>query len=152
MNRKQAALAAAAVIIPAMAVFGVQSRTPDVDAPSAGAPEIIAASFVSAWCASCKILEPRLAKVIPEFRGAPVKFEALDFTFGPRPELAQQAADDGYSLVYARFAGATGFTLLIDPDTGDVVDRLTMSDTETSMRERIAAAIARAQAAEKTPR
>lgn len=145
MNRKQAAIALAAVALPAVAVWGVKSRTPDVDAPSAGAPEIIAASFVSAWCASCKILEPRLSKVIPEFRDAPVKFEALDFTFGQRPELAQQAADDGYSLVYARFAGATGFTLLIDPDTGDVVDRLTMNDSEDAMRERIAAAVARAK-------
>lgn len=142
---RKIALAAAFVLVPVAAVVGVKLRTPDVAAPSAGAPAVIAASFVSAWCGSCKILEPKLARVIPQFAGKPVKFEALDFTFGDRPELAELAAKDGYSVVYARFAGATGFTLLIDSETGEVLDRLTMNDTEASMRERIGRALKRAE-------
>lgn len=145
MNAKTALVAAAVLLVPAAAVVGVKMRTPNVDAVFDGTPEIIAASFVSAWCASCKILEPRLAKVMPAFSKAPVKFEALDFTFGATPELAERAAEDGYATVYARYAGATGFTLLIDRESGEVLDKLTMNDTEQSIRTRIDAALRKAE-------
>lgn len=143
MNRKTALAAAAVLFAPAAAVVGVEMRTPQVGAEYAGTPQVIAASFVSAWCASCKVLEPRLAKVMPGYKKAPVKFEELDFTFGATPELAQRAAADGYGVVYARYAGATGFTLLIDRESGEVLDKITMSDTEQSIRTRINLALAK---------
>jgi thiol-disulfide isomerase/thioredoxin len=143
MNRN-AAIAAAVLLVPAAAVVGVKMRTPHVSAAYSGTPEVIAASFVSAWCASCKILEPRLARVMPSFSDAPVKFEELDFTFGATPELAERAAVDGYGVVYSRYAGATGFTLLIDRESGEVLDKLTMSDTEQTIRARIDAALRKA--------
>lgn len=145
MIPKTALVAAAVLLVPTAAVVSVKMRTPQVDAAFDGTPEIIAASFVSAWCASCKILEPRLAKAMPAFAEAPVKFEALDFTFGATPELAERAAADGYAVVYARYAGATGFTLLIDRQSGEVLDKLTMSDTEQSIRARIGAALEKAE-------
>lgn len=146
MNRKAAIVAAAVMLVPAAAVVGVKMRTPHVSAAYSGAPELIAASFVSAWCASCKILEPRLAKVMPNFAGSPVKFEELDFTFGATPQLAERAAADGYAVVYSRYAGATGFTLLIDRESGEVLDKLTMSDTEQTIRARIDSALRKAEA------
>ncbi len=145
MKTRTALVAAAALLVPAAAIVGVKMRSPDVSAVYEGTPEIIAASFVSAWCASCKILEPRLAKVMPAFAEAPVKFEAFDFTFGATPELAERAAQDGYATVYARYAGATGFTLLIDRESGEILDRLTMSDTEQSIQSRIEAALREAE-------
>lgn len=145
MNRSHVLLAA--VLIPAAVAVGAAFRSAKpVEAPFAGTPEVIAASFVSDWCGACKILEPKLSKVIPAFAEAPVKFVSLDFTFGNRPELAQRAAADGYSVVYARFAGATGFTLLIDAKSGEIIDRLTIIDSERSMRERINRALAQAVA------
>lgn len=148
MKTKFLRIAAIALLLPAAAIIGVKLRAPSVSAEFDGTPEVIAASFISAWCNSCKILEPRLAKVMPTFADAAVKFEALDFTFGPTPELAERAAKDGYAVVYARYAGATGFTLIIDRESGQILDRLTMSDTEQTIRARISAALSKAERAQ----
>ena len=107
-----------------------------------GEPEIVAATFSSAWCSSCKILEPRLAEVIPEFVDRPVKFVELDFTFGEREEIAEQAEAEGLGHIYPQFKGATGFTLLVDADTGEIVDSLTINHSKRAMRAAIAQAVA----------
>ncbi len=107
-----------------------------------GEPEILAATFASAWCSACKILEPRLARVVPAFADRPVRFIEFDFTFGEKPAHAALASEHGFSSVYERFRSGTGFTLLIDAETGDVVDTLTINHSEGAMRAAIAAAIA----------
>lgn len=127
----------------AAALFMI-SRTPatSADAPSAGKPEIIAATFASAWCSSCKILKPKLAKVIPDFANEPVSFVELDFTFGPRDEVKDEADKYGIGDLYERNKGATGFTVLVDYDTGEIIDTLTMNFSQQAMKAAIARAIA----------
>ena len=107
-------------------------------------PQLIAATFSSAWCTSCKILEPRLEDVAPDFADAPVKFVKLDFTFGQRGAIEEQAAAEGLSDIYPRFKGATGFTLLVDAETGEIVDSLTIKHSRDAMRAAIAQALAQA--------
>jgi len=109
-----------------------------------GPPEIVAATFASAWCSSCKILEPRLARVTPEFAGKPVKFVKLDFTFGQRGEVAELAEKEGLGELYPQYKGATGFTLLVDAQSGEIIDTLTMNHSQQAMRAAIAQAIAKA--------
>ena len=108
-------------------------------------PEIVAATFESAWCSACKILKPRLAKVIPDFADKPVKFVDLNFTFGERDDIAKKAAAEGLADIYPRFKGATGFTLLVDRDTGEIVDTLTINYDEDAMRAAISRALAVAE-------
>lgn len=108
-------------------------------------PEVIAVTFSSAWCSSCKILEPRLAAVIPGFAGKPVKFVELDFTFGQRDEIEQQARAEGLAGIYPRFKGATGFTLLVDKDTGEIIDMLTVDHSKGAMRAALTQALAIAE-------
>lgn len=113
-----------------------------------GEPALVAATFSSAWCAACKILEPRLARVIPQFADEPVKFVEYDFTFGGEERNRVAALADGLSPeVYDRFAGATGFTLLIDARSGEIIDMLTASHSPKAMRAAIAQALARARRA-----
>ncbi|WDI32366.1 thioredoxin domain-containing protein [Hyphococcus flavus] len=121
--------------------FGRSAAT-DAEYVYDGEPEIIAATFESAWCSACKILKPRLAKVIPDFADKPVKFVSLDFTFGQRADIEKQAAAEGLADIYPRFEGATGFTLLVDKDTGEIIDSLTVSYDENAMRAAIAQAVA----------
>lgn len=132
------------VLIVGIGVFALSGRTSatSADYEYAGEPEIVAATFSSAWCSSCKILKPRLAEILPEFSDQPVKFVELDFTFGQRDEIAEQAASEGLSDVYPRFKGATGFTLLVDRETGEIIDSLTINHSKNAMRAAIAQAVA----------
>ena len=132
------------IVVAGVAAFALMSRTSatDADYVYAGEPQIVAATFESAWCSSCKILKPRLARVIPDFANKPVKFVSLDFTFGQRGDIEEQAAAEGLGDVYPRFKGATGFTLLVDRETGEILDSLTINHTEQAMRAAIAQAIA----------
>lgn len=135
-----------AIVILGLAGFALINRNPAVGADYRyeGEPEVVAASFVSAWCSSCKILQPRLASVMPDFADKPVKFVELDFTFGQRKELEEAANSEGLAGIYPQFKGATGFTVLVDRDTGEIIDTLTINHSPKAMRAAIAQAIARA--------
>ncbi len=133
--------AVAALVIAAYAFSG---RTADLapDYVYDGEPEIVAATFYAAWCSPCRILEPRLSDVAPSFADKPVKFVKLDFTFGQRADVKALAGREGLAEAYRRFAGATGFTLLIDRETGETIDMLTIDHSPRAMRAAIAQAIA----------
>ncbi len=128
-------LAAMLVVAAGFALYANKPAASAVAAP-AGEEELIAATFNSQWCASCKILKPRLLKIMPEFASMPVRFVEYDLTFGPDRARAAAAAD-GLSSVYERFSGATGYTLIIDADTGEIVDMLTVNHSAAAMRETI---------------
>ena len=126
--------------------FALYARAPARSAAAAfdGEPAVIAATFNAQWCTSCKILKPRLLGILPEFSGRPVKFVEYDLTFGDRPALRGAAEADGVASIYDRFSSATGYTLLVEARTGDVVDMLTINHSRAEMRNRIEAALARA--------
>ena len=132
------------VLIAGVAIFAFSGRNSATGAEYTfeGEPEVVAATFSSAWCSSCKILEPRLADVIPDFKDKPVKFVKLDFTLGQRDEIEEQAAAEGLEDIYPRFKGATGFTLLVDNETGEIIDMLTIGHSKPAMRAAIAQSIA----------
>ncbi len=138
--RKILPFAAFAIVAAGFALF---ARAP-AESPAAQPekPEIIAATFNSAWCSSCKILKPKLAKIMPHFAGEAVAFVELDFTFGARDEVKAEAEHYGLGDIYERNKGATGFTLLVDADTGEIVDTLTMNFSESAMKAALAQAIA----------
>lgn len=135
------------IVVVGVVIFALMGRTGASNAQYAydGEPEVIAATFSSAWCSACKILEPRLAEIIPDFSDRPVKFVKLDFTFGERGDTEQQARTEGLGDIYPRFKGATGFTLLVDSETGEIIDSLTMNHSKDAMRAAIAQSIALAE-------
>ncbi len=104
-------------------------------------PEVVAATFSSSWCSACKILKPKLAKVIPDFESKPIEFIEFDYTLGRPKEYRKVAIEYGFGDAYDRYEGGTGFTLLIDRETGEVIDMLTMSFSKSAMRAAIAQAI-----------
>jgi thiol-disulfide isomerase/thioredoxin len=136
-----------AIVVIGVAIFALTGRTTATGADYAldGEPELVAVTFASAWCSSCKILQPRLAEVIPGFADKPVKFVELDFTFGQRGAVEEKARAEGLAEIYPRFKGATGFTLLVDRDTGEIIDSLTMNHSKSAMRAALAQALAVAE-------
>lgn len=148
MKRRLKDLVFVGVFALGVGVFALSGRSSAISAEYTfnGKPEVVAASFVSAWCSTCKILEPRLSKIVPEFSDKPIKFVEFDFTFGQRDEIAQKAKDEGVGAIYPQFEGATGFTVLVDRDTGEIIDILTISYSPNAMRAAIAQALAVASA------
>lgn len=133
-----------AVVAIVIGFYAFSGRSADIepDYVYEGEPEIVAATFYATWCSPCRVLEPKLSDVIPEFADKPVKFVKLDFTFGKRDEVEALAAREGLDDVYRQFGGASGFTLLVDQETGEVIDMLTMDHSSRAMRAAIAQAIA----------
>ncbi len=115
-----------------------------IDPPSAYTgerPNLVGAMFFSAWCGSCKILEPRLQKILPEFEGRAVEFAKFDFTMGADEEQAAKASELGVEKVYLDNKGSTGFMALIDRRSDRMLVALTPRMTDAQIRAAINAAI-----------
>ena len=134
----------------ALSVSG-RSRSPSIEQSATVAPQLIAASFTSAWCASCRILEPRLSEVMPAFKDSAIEFVKFDFTFGETPELADRAAALGLTRLYEANKGATGFTVLVDARSGEIVDTLTMNFTVADIKLALNRALAIASHTDEPP-
>lgn len=106
-----------------------------------GKAEVYAVTFSSAWCSTCKILEPKLAEVAPKFANQPVKFVKLDFSLGQGSNLAKIAEDHNFAPVYEKYKGSTGHTLLLDSDTGEILDQLTVRLSADDMNKALKSAL-----------
>jgi thiol-disulfide isomerase/thioredoxin len=132
---KRRGFVAAAFFVAALAVAAaVKGPTPTVAQKAEVAPRVVAASFTSAWCSSCRILEPRLAEAMPAFKNAAIEFVEFDFTFGETAELAARADAHGLTRLYEANKGATGFTVLVDARSGEIIDTLTMNFTVADIK------------------
>lgn len=140
--RRRGFLVAAGFAAAFAAALAVKGPTPVVSQGSAGAPRLLAASFTSAFCPACRILEPRLAAVMGDFKGEPVEFVEFDFTFGETEALAARAAALGLGRLYEANKGATGFTVLVDARSGAIIDTLTMNFAEKDISRAIRNALA----------
>ncbi|MBL4595432.1 MAG: hypothetical protein JKX99_02525 [Robiginitomaculum sp.] len=95
---------------------------------------VTAVMFYSNWCGACQILDPKIEAVKLGFTERPIEFVKFDFSFAlVRGGALQALAEEkGLANIYAKNKGKTGFMLLIDPATEQVIDIITMRDsTET---------------------
>ncbi len=142
MMKKRGIYVAVAFAAALAAAVAIKGPTPVVAQAAQGAPQLIAASFTSAWCSACRILEPRLAEAMPAFKGEAIEFVEFDFTFGETDALAALAASHGLTRLYEANKGATGFTVLVDATSGEIVDTLTMTFTAPDIERAVARALA----------
>ncbi|WP_291842829.1 thioredoxin family protein [Maricaulis sp.] len=98
-------------------------------------PRLVAAMFRSSWCSACRIIEPRVEDVRTEYEDAAIGWVKFDFTLGRRDSLAELAEAEGLSGIYSEAAGSTGFMLLIDRETGQVFEMITMDYDRDQIRE-----------------
>lgn len=97
-------------------------------------PRLVAATFRSNWCGPCRVLEPRFTAVFADYAGAQIDPVYFDFTFGRRAALTARADAEGIRPVFDSMDGATGYVLLIDRETQDVLARITMHYSEDDIR------------------
>lgn len=96
------------------------------EAQTEAPPRLVAAMFRSSWCGACRVLEPRVEDVREDFGAAPIGWVKFDFTLGRRDELRETAEAEGIAALYEDFAGRTGFLVLMDRETGQVFEIVTM--------------------------
>lgn len=111
-------------------------------------PEVYAVMYYADWCGSCKTLDPKIesAKAQNQLNAKDVLFLKLDFTDEAdvyQSELLVDALELQSS--YAKYGDKTGFMLLIDADSKQVLSRLTKQLSVDDITARINGALAKAQ-------
>ncbi len=104
--------------------------------------QIVAVTFSSKWCGPCKILKPRLEAVKPAFASQPVRFIELNFTLGPKENFVELAQSEGFAQVYKDYHKATGYTVLVNRETGKQLDIITADYSKQAIKAAISRALA----------
>jgi len=125
---------------------GSETKTTD-DAPRAGQdeapvkPEVMVVTMHADWCGTCKRLEPKLSAVRDALHDQPVLFMKLDLTDDrTRGQAEYLAALLEIDAAYQTYGDKTGFALVVNTETREVVDRLMVDDDQDAMARKIDAA------------
>lgn len=122
----------------------VGPENPDAIAAQTDERPIIVAMFYSGFCSACRVLDPKIDAIKPEFADRPVTFLTFDQTFsalGGRDARTDLAAEYGISQIWDQNKGKQGFAIVADPATGRALDVLTMRNSEDDIRAAIDAAL-----------
>ena len=113
---------------------------------------VTVAMFSSKFCSACLVLEPKLRAVETALQATPANFVIFDQTTSlfTRGRLQRQADEQKIRDIYERFRGKTGFALIIDPEKGEILETITMRDSEPRIAAKITAAM-RSKGEEQVP-
>jgi thiol-disulfide isomerase/thioredoxin len=136
---KTLTLTLTAVVMGALvAVSPVRAAEPAKD------PQVIGLLFYADWCGSCKVLEPKLETVKEGLTGEPITFTRVDMTDDATKAYSERYARwIGLGSIYEEHAPGTGFMLLVDAESKEVLGRLTRVQSEDELRASILAAVNR---------
>ncbi|HEY5552644.1 MAG TPA: thioredoxin domain-containing protein [Opitutaceae bacterium] len=108
----------------------------------AAKPKVVGLLFYADWCSSCKVLEPKLDAIKKDFAGQPVLFTRVDFTDDFTKEQSDLLASYmGIDDAYVEQGRKTGFMLLIDTESKQVLGRLVKTQSEAELKAGIEAAL-----------
>jgi thiol-disulfide isomerase/thioredoxin len=128
----------------ASAQFDAAARAAGKAPARAGEPRVYGVLFYADWCPKCKVLKPELerARLEDQLDNEDVLFVRLDLTDETTSHQAQLMANAlGLEDFYVENEGRTGFMLLIDPTSGQAIDRLTKSLSAEEISARIDSAL-----------
>ncbi len=97
-------------------------------------PVVIAVKFYADWCSSCKVMATTYKEFQTKFDTQPVLHVVLDHTRKyDRQQSAYLAVSLGLGKVWEKYANKTGFILLVDGKTREVITTLTKNHTLKEM-------------------
>ena len=131
----------AAVLVAASAL-----AAPVPPADRADDPAVYAVVFTAEWCGRCKVLEPKLMPVMQSMmEDEAVQFVMLDFTNRESTATSEETASAlDLDEIYDANKGKTGFVLLVDAGSGEILDRILSTDDSDGIRAKIRSAVASA--------
>ena len=140
MQMRHLAMGTAALMM--MAAIGAANAA-DGDEPKR--PDVLAVVFHADWCGTCEQLKEPVGEAAKALTDKPVLFVTFDLTDDDTQAQAELLAGAlGLDDVWAEFGNRTGFVLLVDRESGEVRDRLTVQQSSDEMIEVVDAALARA--------
>ncbi len=104
----------------------------------AAKPKVVGVLFYADWCNSCKTLEPKLNAIKKDFAGQPVLFTRVDFTDDFTKEQSDLLAS--YLDLGSAYAGQgrkTGYMLLINAESKQVLGKLLKTQSEAELKAEI---------------
>lgn len=102
---------------------------------NAAAPDKIAILMYADWCGSCKILDPKLKAVQPEFERKNILFVRFDLTNDATKHQSSLLAQAlGVGELYEKNAGKTGYLAIVDRTSGQSIERITKDRSEADIR------------------
>ena len=108
-------------------------------------PKVIGMYFYANWCANCKELEPKLETAANSLKKDPFLLVRLDVSNkATQYKAGLTASAMGLGSRFDANAPKTGFVLLVDPKSGEVVDRLTKELAPDEIEQRVRGALAKA--------
>lgn len=106
---------------------------------------VVALKFYADWCGSCKAMATTYQEFQDKFDTQPVLHVVLDHTNEyDRKQSAYLATSLGLSKVWAKYGYKTGFILLINAKTGEVINTLTKNHDLKQMGKALQAAVDKA--------
>jgi len=105
-------------------------------------PAIVAITMHADWCGTCQALNPKLEKVKGDLKDQGVLFTRFDFTDESTIKQSELMANwIGISDLFEerKNDGKTGFVILIDAETFEVLERITNNKDEAGIKDAISA-------------
>lgn len=123
-------------------LFTFSFNATDYEVLTAEKPTIVAITMHADWCGTCKALNPKLENVKTELEDKGVLFTRFDFTDESTIKQSELMANwIGFGNLFNEHkeAGKTGFVILIDAETFEVLERITNNNDETEIKKTIEA-------------
>lgn len=101
-------------------------------------PEAIGVLLYADWCSKCKELDPKLQEVKPKFKGQNILFTRFDMTNEfTKDQSSLLAGQLGLLDLYKKHEGKTGYMILLDGKTHEVLSTITSDQSPQSIQEQI---------------
>jgi len=109
--------------------------------------QLLVVKFHADWCGSCVKLSPSLESLQANFAGQPVDFVRLDLTSDATRAAAQaQVARLGLEKIFEDYGNKTGFALIIDAASGQVLGEIRASQELDAMQALVTQSLDKAKA------
>ena len=105
-------------------------------------PEVISLLFYADYCGSCKVLDPKVEVVKEALSTEPILFIKLDHSSDETTNQAALLMDAiGMNDVYEAEKKSSGFMLVVDANTKEVIAKITRDMSESEIEAKIAESI-----------
>jgi len=101
-------------------------------------PEVLGVLMYADWCSKCQELDPKLPEVKPQFQDQSILFIQFDMTNDfTTSQSGKLAGLLGLSDLFQKHKGRTGYMVLLDAQTHEVLKTLKHNQSQQELRKKI---------------